>query len=61
MQIAMVISVEAMGYSGPVVQLTGVSGSELTGVAFSPLGNRMYFNSQRNPGATYEVTGSFRA
>ena len=26
-------------------------------VAFSPNGTRMYFSSQRNPGATYEVTG----
>ena len=48
--------------------------SEVTGLAFSPDGNRLYFNSQRGnglpgvggavpfpgPGITYEVTGPFR-
>lgn len=61
MQIAIVAEYDSVGYSGVVTQLTGVSGSELTGVAFSPAGDRLYFNSQRNPGATYEVTGPFRA
>jgi secreted PhoX family phosphatase len=41
-------------------QVTGVTGSEITGPAFTPDGTRMYFNSQRNPGTTYEVTGPFR-
>lgn len=41
----------------PVVELTGVTGSEITGPAFSPDGTRLYFSSQRNPGRTYEVTG----
>jgi len=36
-----------------------VSGSEVTGVAFDPSGTRMYVSSQRNPGATYEITGPF--
>ena len=46
------------------------AGSELTGVAFSPVGDRMYFASQRaggngnsetpGPGAIYEVRGPFR-
>ena len=44
----------------PVVQITGVSGSEVTGPSFSPDGTRLYFSSQRNPGVTYEVRGPFR-
>ena len=43
------------------VQVTGVSGSEITGPAFDPSGTRLYFSSQRNPGTTYEVTGPFRS
>jgi secreted PhoX family phosphatase len=37
-------------------------GSELTGVAFSPSGQRLYFSSQRarENGAIYEVSGPFR-
>ena len=43
--------------------------SEVTGLAFSPDGNRLYFSSERGqgtgpigpgPGITYEVTGPFR-
>jgi secreted PhoX family phosphatase len=45
----------------PVLQVTGVTGSEVTGPAFSPDGTRLYFSSQRNPGTTYEVTGPFRS
>lgn len=69
----------------PVVRLTGPqhgldnptpipTASEVTGLAFSPDGNRLYFSSQRGnglpavggavpfpgPGITYEVTGPFR-
>jgi len=40
-----------------VAQVDGVTGSEITGPAFSPDGTRLYFSSQRNPGVTYEVTG----
>lgn len=61
MQIVVLVAHEGVGYAGPVVQLTGVEGSEMTGVAFNPAGDRLYFSSQRNPGATYEVTGPFRA
>lgn len=43
----------------PIVRVTGVAGSEITGPAFSPDGTRLYFSSQRNPGATYEVRGPF--
>ncbi len=53
----------------PLLQLTGQDGSELAGIAFSPDGRRMYFNSDRGgifpnlpnapghgPGITYELT-----
>ncbi|MCB0978470.1 MAG: DUF839 domain-containing protein, partial [Acidimicrobiales bacterium] len=40
-----------------VIQVTGVTSSDITGPAFSPDGTRFYFSSQRNPGRTYEVTG----
>ncbi|MER5709320.1 alkaline phosphatase PhoX [Streptomyces sp. NPDC002122] len=51
----------------PFVRITGQSGSEITGPAFSPDGRRLYFSSQRGTsgsssgGITYEVTGPFRA
>ncbi len=49
----------------PVVRLMGHDASEITGPAFSPDGSRMYFSSQRGPGATvtgvtFEVRGPFR-
>lgn len=50
----------------PVVRITGQSSSEITGPAFNPAGNRLYFSSQRgttgssSAGITYEVTGPFR-
>lgn len=51
----------------PVVQIDGQSRSEITGPAFDPSGDRLYFSSQRgvsgNPlglgGITYEVSGPF--
>ncbi len=49
--------VDAHGHASVLAQLTGVRGSEITGLAFSPAGNRLYFSSQRNPGATYEIVG----
>nr|WP_042185552.1 alkaline phosphatase PhoX [Kibdelosporangium sp. MJ126-NF4] len=51
----------------PFLRITGQSGSEITGPAFSPNGKRLYFSSQRGTsgsssgGITYEVTGPFRA
>ena len=54
-----VLSVE--GDHAPFARLTGVSGSELTGPAFSPDGLRLYVSSQRSPGRTYEISGPFRA
>jgi secreted PhoX family phosphatase len=50
------------GGVAPFLQVTGQSGSELTGPAFSPDGSRLYFSSQRGSswGITYEVRGPFR-
>ncbi|MFC8276475.1 alkaline phosphatase PhoX [Streptomyces sp. NPDC057271] len=51
----------------PFLRISGHSGSEITGPAFSPDGSRLYFSSQRGTsgsssgGITYEVTGPFRA
>lgn len=47
-----------LGVAGP-----NHEGSELTGVAFSPRGDRLYFSSQRarrDKGEVYEVRGPFR-
>ena len=47
----------------PFLRVTGQPNSELTGVAFTAGGTRMYFSSQRGTdgsGITYEVTGPFR-
>ncbi|MDT0309949.1 DUF839 domain-containing protein [Streptomyces sp. DSM 44917] len=51
----------------PFLRISGQSGSEITGPAFNPAGNRLYFSSQRGTsgsssgGITYEVTGPFRS
>ncbi|WP_067825637.1 alkaline phosphatase PhoX [Actinomadura kijaniata] len=48
------------------LRINGQSGSEITGPAFNPAGNRLYFSSQRGTsgsssgGITYCVTGPFR-
>lgn len=51
----------------PFLRLAGPTGSEIAGPAFSPVGDRLYFSSQRGtvgsapgPGITFEVTGPFR-
>lgn len=50
----------------PFLRLSGHSGSEITGLAFNPAGDRLYFSSQRgtsganSAGITFEVTGPFR-
>ena len=53
------------GGVSPFLQVSGPSGSELTGPAFSPDGSRLYFSSQRGgpsgTGITYEVRGPFRS
>jgi secreted PhoX family phosphatase len=50
----------------PLLRINGQSSSEITGPAFNPAGNRLYFSSQRGTtglssgGITYCVTGPFR-
>jgi hypothetical protein len=50
----------------PFLRVSGQSGSEITGPAFTPAGDRLCFPSQRGTtgsssgGITYEVTGAFR-
>jgi secreted PhoX family phosphatase len=51
------------GVVATFLRLEGHAGSELTGVAFNPAGDRMYFSSQRGTdgaGVTFEVYGPFR-
>jgi len=56
-----VVAVDLTGQTAyPFVRITGRSGSEVTGPAFTPDGSRMYFSSQRTPGETFEVTGPFK-
>jgi hypothetical protein len=52
-----IVLVREGGKTFPVVELTGVTGTELTGPAFDPYNRRLYFSSQRNPGTTFEVSG----
>ncbi|WP_144118951.1 alkaline phosphatase PhoX [Catellatospora sichuanensis] len=60
--------ITAEGVIAPFLRLTGQGASEITGPAFNPVGNRLYFSSQRgvsgaksgSGGITYEVTGPFR-
>ena len=50
----------------PFLRIIGQGASEITGPAFTPAGNRLYFSSQRGTsgsssgGITYCVTGPFR-
>jgi hypothetical protein len=49
----------------PIVQIVGHAKSEVTGIAFNPSGQRLYFNSQRGitgrskDAITYEIMGPF--
>jgi secreted PhoX family phosphatase len=52
-----IVLVRRDGSTFPVVQVVGTTGSEVTGPAFNPSGSRLYFSSQRDPGATFEVRG----
>jgi secreted PhoX family phosphatase len=59
----------ADGVIGPILQVVGQTGSELTGPAFSPTGDRLYLSSQRARGGeplkgiglTYEIQGPFHS
>jgi hypothetical protein len=46
----------ATGATYPIIRYE-ITGSEITGPAFSPDGTRLYFSSQGNPGETFEVSG----
>lgn len=60
-----IVMLNQQGWVLPIVQIMNQPGSEVTGVAFTSDGSRMYFSSQRGPsvsgygGITYEVTGPF--
>ncbi|MBF6543395.1 DUF839 domain-containing protein [Nocardia brasiliensis] len=63
----MQICIISGGVVAPFLQVDRSSRSEITGPAFNPQGNRLYFSSQRgtrgssSDGITYEVTGPFRS
>jgi secreted PhoX family phosphatase len=52
---------DGTGNAAPLLQVTGQNSSEITGPAFNPAGDRLYFSSQRGRtnGITYEVRGPF--
>ncbi len=56
------VLLNANGDPSPLLQIVGQAGSELTGPAFSPDGQRLYFSSQRGLnsekrlGITYEIS-----
>jgi uncharacterized protein len=63
-----VVAISATGSVVPLAQVTGQEGSEITGPAFDPSLQRLYFSSQRGAngidilgmsGITYEVSGPF--
>ena len=62
-----IVLIDRRGLVAPVLQLVGQNGSELTGIAFTARGDRMYVSSQRGTdrgpglGITYEITGPFHA
>mgnify|MGYP000002680829 CR=1 FL=1 len=58
-----IVSITQEGQVMPVVQMMGHQNSEVTGLAFSPAGDRFYFSSQRGTsgrsrdGITFEISG----
>jgi secreted PhoX family phosphatase len=62
------VVLDQSGRAAPLLQIEGQGHSEITGPAFNPAGDRLYFSSQRGPyndgeslGITYEVQGPFQA
>ena len=64
-----IVTIKGNGELAALLQVVGQDKSEMTGLAFSPDGQRLYFSSQRGGrggmsellglGLTYEVTGPF--
>lgn len=60
-----IVMLSESGMAVPLLQIENHKKSEITGVAFTDDGTRMYFNSQRGPskngnkGVTFEITGPF--
>ncbi|MGQ0844799.1 MAG: alkaline phosphatase PhoX [Sporichthyaceae bacterium] len=58
--------ISAAGLLSTFLRVEGHTSSEITGLAFSPDGSRLYFSSQRGAlgtnegGITYEISGPFR-
>lgn len=58
-----IVVIDNQGGLYPIAQLEGHDDSEITGVAFSPDGKRLYFSSQRGTtglsknGVSYEIQG----
>lgn len=60
------VALDQQGHAAPLLQIDKQENSEITGPAFSPAGDRLYFSSQRGPnqkgervGLTYEISGPF--
>ena len=66
MELCIIAWVDGVRQVAPFLRISGQSGSEITGPAFSPDGTRMYLISQRGTSGsssgdiTYEITGPFR-
>lgn len=60
-----IVAITPDGSILPIVQIVGHARSEVTGPAFDPSGQRLYFSSQRGAsgrpfdGITYEISGPF--
>ncbi len=60
-----IVAINSEGTLFPILQIEGQDESEITGPAFDPSNERLYFSSQRGKsrdasnGITYEVKGPF--
>ena len=60
-----IVAINSEGGLFPILQIEGQDESEITGPAFDPSNERLYFSSQRGKsgdatnGVTYEVKGPF--